>query len=367
MEEVYRKDFEAFLEFYEQTSVCPYYFYEKEKLNKLAEDYIGKNQIANDLDFIYFFRYMLKRLVGELDSHSMIRTRDEYERLPIKIDMDDSKFIVNATSEKFRGYLGKAVVKINGAELKKLSSEAENAISYSTEGYRKLETSRFFSHYDPLRALPSISSEAKRIVYVFADGEEVEIKVGEAGFIEPTKLNYETKVVGKHVLLRYTACAESYPGQMHETVNKIKDIILKQNITGLTLDLRGNVGGNDQIIRPLIEFLAACPDLEKQVLVDRAVQSAALFALNDMKKLGAKILGTEIGSSMNHIGNNCRFELPSGKFLTIVATRYFYINEGGDFVTIRTQEEFRRLDKKYVAPKYIQLDGAIPDKMDKMW
>ena len=133
------------------------------------------------------------------------------------------------------------------------------------------------------------------------------------------------------------------------------------------MDLRGNVGGNDQIIRPLIEFLAACPDLEKQVLVDRAVQSAALFALNDMKKLGAKILGTEIGSSMNHIGNNCRFELPSGKFLTIVATRYFYINEGGDFVTIRTQEEFRRLDKKYVAPKYIQLDGAIPDKMDKMW
>jgi len=358
MRKIYQRDLETFLRFYEQTSICPYYFCEKEEINKAITEYINKHEIASDPSFVYFFRYMLKRLVGELDSHSMIRTRHEYERLPLKIVPSNSGFVVKATNEKYANYLDKTVTKINDIPLEKLASEAENAISYSVNGYLELETNRFLSHCDPLRTLPSIDDNAQWIVYTFSDGEEVKVRVGGMGFAEPSKPNnYDIEVNEQHLLLYYASCREDHPKQMYETVDKIKGIISEQGITCFTLDLRGNTGGNDRIIRPLVDLLKSCPSLRKQVFVDHAVQSAALFALNDMKNLGAEVFGTGIGSSMNHIGNNCRFELPSGRFLTIVATRYFYIDESGNFVTVRTQEEFRKLDKKYVAPRYVRIES----------
>lgn len=81
--------------------------------------------------------------------------------------------------------------------------------------------------------------------------------------------------------------------------------------------------------------------------------------------MAPKFFGTAIGSSLNHIGNNRRLELPSGRFLAIIASRYFYLNEQGNFVTVRTPETFQNLDKKYITPKYIHLDGTIPHQNSK--
>lgn len=358
MNGTYTKDLKAFLDFYEQVNVCPYYFCDKSRITALIDDYAQRHHVTNDLDFVYFFRFMLKRLVGELDSHSSIRTRNEYEKLPLKINYSGSKLLVEATAKKYAVYNGKVVTKINNVSSERLIKEAEDAISYSTDGYRHLETSRFLSHYDPLRTLPSIESGASYIKYTFSDDSQLEVLVGEDGFVEPsTPKNFEIKVQGHNLWLHYHACKEEYQGQMLETVQTIKNLMSKtvhgikpNKFVCFVLDLRGNVGGDDRVIRPLIDYLQARPDLEKQVFVDRAVQSAALFALNDMIKIGAQVFGTEIGSSMNHFGNNQRLELPSGRFLAISATRYFYLDENHELMTIRTQEDFANLDKKYVVP-----------------
>jgi len=309
---------------------------------------------------------MLKRLIGQLDSHSMIRTRNEYERLPLQITSHNSLFTVTATGEQYTNFLNKVVTKINGINLEQLAKESENVISYSTDGYLELEASRFLSHYDPLRTLPSIDSETTQIVYTFSDGNELKVEIGEPSFIDQAEpANYQLDLDNGHLLLHYTACQEEYPNQMQEVVEQIRNLIPHHNVNLFTLDLRGNMGGDDRIIRPLIDHLKTQPLLKKQVFVDRAVQSAALFALNDMTKLGAKVFGTAIGSSLNHIGNNRRLELPSGRFLTIVATRYFYLNEQGNYVIIRTQNDFQNLDKRNIAPKYIHLNGTIPHQNSK--
>lgn len=361
MNKIYQQDLEAFFDFYEQTHICPYYFYSKPEIRQIITDYTNKTPVQNDLDFVYFFRYMLKHLVGPLDSHSMIRTRNEYERLPLQITSHNSLFTVTATSEQYTNYLNKIVTKINNIDLNRLVQESKNVISYSTNGYLELETNRLLSHYDPLRTLPSIDSETTQILYTFSDGNELKITIGESGFIDQAEPpNYQLDLDNHHLLLHYSACQEDYPGQMQETIEQIKDLIPRHNVNCFILDLRGNMGGDDRIIRPLIDYLKTQPSLEKQVFVDRAVQSAALFALNDMIKLGAKVFGTATGSSLNHIGNNRCLELPSGRFLTIVATRYFYLDEQDNFVTVRTPEDFKNLDPKYITPKYIHLDGTIP-------
>jgi hypothetical protein len=361
MNQIHQQDLEAFFNLYEQAHICPYYFRGKPEVRQIITNCINKTPVENDLDFVYLFRYMLKRLIGQLDSHSMIRTRNEYERLPLQITSHNSLFTVTATGEQYTNFLNKVVTKINGINLEQLAKESENVISYSTDGYLELEASRFLSHYDPLRTLPSIDSETTQIVYTFSDGNELKVEIGEPGFIDQAKpANYQLDLDNGHLLLHYTACQEEYPNQMQEVVEQIRNLIPHHNVNLFTLDLRGNMGGDDRIIQPLVDCLKTQPLLKKQVFVDRAVQSAALFALNDMTKLGAKVFDTAIGSSLNHIGNNRRLELPSGRFLTIVATRYFYLDEQNNFVTIRTPEDFKNLDKKYITPKYIHLDGIIP-------
>lgn len=366
MDKICQQDLEAFFDFYEQAHICPYYFCSKPEVRQIIADYINKTPVENDLDFVYFFRYMLKRLVGPLDSHSMIRTRNEYERLPLQITSHNSLFAVTAASEQYTNYLNKVVTKINNIDLNHLAQESKNVISYSTNGYLELETDRFLSHYDPLRTLPSIDSETTQILYTFSDGDKLKAVIGEPGFIDQVKpVNYQLDLDNHHLLLHYSACQEEYPNQMQEVVEQIRNLIPHRNVNLFTLDLRGNLGGDDRVIRPLIDYLKTQPNLEKQVFVDRAVQSATLFALNDMTKLDAKVFGTAIGSSLNHIGNNRRLELPSGRFLTIVATRYFHLDEQDDFVTIHTPEDFKNLDKKYITPKYIHLDSTIPHQNSK--
>lgn len=366
MNQIHQQDLEAFFNLYEQAHICPYYFRGKPEVRQIITNCINKTPVENDLDFVYLFRYMLKRLIGQLDSHSMIRTRNEYERLPLQITSHNSLFTVTATGEQYTNFLNKVVTKINGINLEQLAKESENVISYSTDGYLELETDRFLSHYDPLRTLPSIDSGTTQIVYTFSDGNELKVEIGEPSFIDQAEpANYQLDLDNGHLLLHYTACQEEYPNQMQEVVEQIRNLIPHHNVNLFTLDLCGNMGGDDRIIQPLIDCLKTQPLLKKQVFVDRAVQSAALFALNDMTKLGAKVFGTAIGSSLNHIGNNRRLELPSGRFLTIVATRYFYLDEQDNFVTIRTPEDFKNLDKKYITPKYIHLDGIIPHQNSK--
>lgn len=290
MNQIYQQDLKAFFDFYEQTHICPYYFCSKSKISQIITDYINNTPVENDLDFVYLFRYMLKRLVSQLDSHSMIRTRNEYERSPLQITSHNSLFAVTATSEQYTNYLNKVVTKINNIDLNRLAQESKNVISYSTDGYLELETSRFLSHYDPLRTLPSIDSETIQIVYTFSDGNELKVEIGEPGFIDQAKpANYQLDLDNGHLLFHYTACREDHPGQMQEAVEQIKGLIPHHDVNLFTLDLRGNMGGDDRIIQPLIDFLKTQPTLEKQVFDDRAVQSAALFALNDMTKLGAKV------------------------------------------------------------------------------
>lgn len=350
MNEIYQTDLASFLEFYESNHICPYYFCSKNELEDFIEAYLVKNLVQSDNDFLYFFRCMLKKLVGSLDSHTIIRTRDEYEHWPLKLEVAKSseQVFVTAASEKYQKYIGREVVRINDAGIKDLLAESAQAISYSTDGWRKAETGRFLSSRPALRSLPSIKSDTNKITYYFMNNEKLEVDDGE--YLQAKPKNFDFEINNDSLILHFTACSEEYPGQMRDAVQMLRKIVLGGMFKTFILDLSGNMGGNDQIIKPLVEWLKGV-NLEKYVKVDRYVQSASLFALNDMCKIGARIIGKEIGSSMNHVGNNLRHELPSGRFLTIVATRYFYLDNHNDYHTVRTNKEFEELSPSYICPK----------------
>ena len=62
-----------------------------------------------------------------------------------------------------------------------------------------------------------------------------------------------------------------------------------------------NTSSFSNIIKPLIEHLSN-KDIELFTLVDRGVFSSGRFAAIDMKKIGSKIVGEEIGTPINCFG-----------------------------------------------------------------
>lgn len=355
--DLYQKDLKSFLQFYENNHICPYFFYSKLNCQKYIENYLQNYDITNDYEFIYFLRRLIKTLVGELDSHTMVRTRYEYQPLPLQLTVERDKVVVNNTTNEYKKYKSKRVIAINYVDVDKLLIEAANAISFSTENYRRFITGHFLSCLDPLLTLPSMRN-AKRILYQFDDGTSTTIANPKNSLvIFPRRENYSLKLEADSLTLVYSSSSD--PDKMRQTVREINRFFDSQPINEFILDLRGNQGGNSEIINPLIDSLNTKQNIKKTIIVDRAVQSAGLFAIQKMKKLGASIKGEEIGSSMNHFGNNQRLELPSSRFLAIVATRYFYLNDSEEFCTVRNREKFSRLNKKYLQPYLLKLDYSF--------
>ena len=110
---------------------------------------------------------------------------------------------------------------------------------------------------------------------------------------------------------------------MEQLIAKLKEDI---NIKNYIIDLRYNGGGSSSVIKPLISFLK---DKNIVVLVNEYVFSSGCMALVELKKIGAYIIGTDIGTSLNHFGN-CPNNLDIDKLnirVTSSSTYWYYDKE----------------------------------------
>ena len=154
--------------------------------------------------------------------------------------------------------------------------------------------------------------------------------------------------------------AERYPGRRHwslrvapgsiiyaryrevlddgdRTVAAFADSVFRalRDTDRLVLDIRGNVGGNGFLNRPLLHGAIAAPALRRPgalfVLADRGTFSAAMMLLADLEKhTPAVIAGEKTGARPNGYGDSRRVRLP-GTGLTIrVSSLYWQMTDPRD-------------------------------------
>jgi hypothetical protein len=110
---------------------------------------------------------------------------------------------------------------------------------------------------------------------------------------------------------------------MEQLISKLKE---ENNIKNYIIDLRYNGGGSSSVIKPLINFLK---DKNIVALVNEYVFSSGRMALVELKKIGAYIIGTDIGTSLNCFGN-CPSNLDIDKLnlrITSSSTYWYYDKE----------------------------------------
>jgi hypothetical protein len=103
----------------------------------------------------------------------------------------------------------------------------------------------------------------------------------------------------------------------------------------LVIDIRGNVGGNGFLNRPILRGVIAEPSLSQpgklMVLADRGTFSAAMMLLCDLEKFTpAVFVGETSGASPNGYGDSRRVRLPNTGLTVRVSTLFWQMSGPND-------------------------------------
>lgn len=125
--------------------------------------------------------------------------------------------------------------------------------------------------------------------------------------------------------VQYNRCADAPDLSFAAFTQSAVAILDAQPVDRLIIDLRWNQGGNSAVIKPLLDAIAARPDLGHRLfaLISRHTFSSGLMNAIDLDRLGAVLVGEPAGSPTDHNGEIRIFALPATGLAVQHATRHF--------------------------------------------
>lgn len=280
-----------------------YFFHSKEELEEKIEEFLSSKDTFDRYDIYYFTNKMIKFLLVKYDSHASIKfTIGTDFNFPLRTKIIDNKIYVVEIFKELEKYNFSEIIAINDIPIKQIIKETEDMICYSTSGWLKTKIESGIIDCGNLRSLPSIKNDEEIFKYTLVkDGKKEEIifdsniKYEQLRYKEKDNYTYEIK--DDVLVIVYNLCRDE--DKMKEFVKEIRQVAKSNNINRFVVDLRGNTGGDSNVIEPLLEFLKG---KEIVTLIDGAVFSSGSLACLELKELGSYFIGTEIGTTINVFG-----------------------------------------------------------------
>lgn len=366
----YKKELDKILAIIEEKHIDMYFNITKDELNEYIKELLTKYELKDKYDLYYIANVIIKKIFGRFDSHTYLIWNDADFNLPIRLKYIDNKLYIIRTDEDNRDLLYGQILKINDIDINKLIEEIKDMTAYSTDGFLQIKIETILYNGVKLKSLPSIDSNISEFEYeILIDNHIIKRKLTKQDKdlidINKIKKNYSYEVMDNTIYIVYNSCSEEYVGQMQELVNEIKQISEENNINSFIIDLRGNMGGNADYIKPLIEFLKG----KKIVtLTNNYIFSGGRWALIDLRNIGSKFMGTEIGTTLNCFGNVSRENI--SKYILPVAFKYFYYDEETKTIKqIKEKEEFVKFKNNsenqiYFEPQIFKPDYYVENSIE---
>lgn len=368
LKEEYLQDLNAFLEYAdtqrgvendqnhpEEAFHLDFYFnHSKEELYDFINKFLSSNNVNDDYDFYYFLNSIIKYMSGFSDSHTMIYKKDN-TWFPIRFKIINNKVFIDRCYDKKR--LRKRIKKINGIDIDKIVKEIADCTSFGTNGWLLSNIEKMLSNKNDLLSLPCLHNQNGKIIFETNNNETISFDINKnynKQVIYPKEDIEQYKIVDNILIFKYPSCKK----ECEPDINKIKKIIANNDIKKFVLDLRGNSGGNSNIIKPLIEYLSD-NDLELFTIVDRNVFSSGRFAAIDMKRIGSKIVGEQIGTPINCFGYVSGNGITPNSKINFHFARVYWYEEEGFMKGIFTKKDLEKQTDEFFEPKYLQIDIPI--------
>lgn len=353
----------------EERHIDMYFNISKEELDRYIDEIIEMYDINDDYSLYYYTNMIIKKIFGIYDSHTKLLFEKGDFYLPVRLKYINNKLYIIRTTKETKTLLYSEVKKIENIDINKIIEEIKSIVASSTEEYVTSQIELFLINGYKIKSLPSIDSKLDEFNFtVNSDEKIIDMKLTkDEGYLLPVnkpKENYSYELKDDKIIIVYNKCREEYDGQMIEFVNKIESESKKFGIEKFIIDIRGNQGGNSEIINPLIEFLK---DKKTVTLVDEYVFSGGRFAILDLKNINSKFVGTGIGTQLNCFGNAPITKYDN--FIIPISNKYFYMDTSysyDDFRYADTKEKFKKLkqNKELFVPQIFEPDYYSKKNID---
>jgi len=132
------------------------------------------------------------------------------------------------------------------------------------------------------------------------------------------------------VYMCFNMCLDSGNEKFSNFNTRLWKFIESKNAKRLIIDLRNNIGGNNQILLPLIHDVIKHENINRKgnlfIIIGRKTWSAAMhFATWLERHTNASFIGEPTASAPNHYADPNRFTLPNCK-IDLLVSRYYWQN-----------------------------------------
>ena len=342
----YKNIYDKFIEKYKEIHIDPWHEINENQLNKIYDKLVNSMNVCDDYSFKYFMDFILKKLNGNCDDHTKFSIMSA---IPMSCKIfGDEVIIVYPETLKFSNLLS-----INGISIKNVMKEIDNILTYGTEGRKKYMTEMALFNKFVLFGLPQFRDSDKlsfeietktgdkiyKIIDKNSDEKELSFKLD--------LNNAEYKFIDNCLIYTHSSVQSEFKEKIDAAISKLQKENLSQ-IDTIVVDIRGNTGGDSGLNEKLINFLKERTDKSILCLTDYRVFSSGSIALCDLIKFGVKTIGEEIGTPINHFGNNNWINIDGYRFS--ISGCYFnpIVNYGA-----RSKEQFMKTKSTDILTPYI--------------
>lgn len=353
----YNNTFNEFITKYEEIHVNPWHSISKEEFMKKKDELLTTMDVTDVYTFTYFMKYLIKILCGTKDTHTIF---DMSSNLPINFKIIENEVLINYPND-LKGY---SLLSINDIDINVIINELDKVVSYGTEGKKLFELEKALFNELLLFSIPQFrkvnelsfkmkSPNNEIITRVFKKNEQYQESFNMNEYLYSNN-NGTFKIVNNTLIYNHKSVQQEYESAIQESIEKLSKMDLT-SINKIIIDLRGNLGGNSVLNKPLMDFLSNHKDKQLITLTDRRIFSAGRYALVDLINLGSITIGEGIGTPLNCYGNSKRFTL--NKYYTFVVSEMYF--DPIRKIEIATKENFKKLDKSILEDVIFKPDYFI--------
>lgn len=353
----YNNTFNEFITKYEEIHVNPWHSISKEEFMKKKDELLTTINVTDVYTFTYFMKYLIKILCGTKDTHTIF---DMSSNLPINFKIIENEVLINYPND-LKGY---SLLSINDIDINVILNELDKVVSYGTEGKKLFELEKALFNELLLFSIPQFrkvnelsfkmkSPNNEIITRVFKKNEQYQESFDMNEYLYSNN-NGTFKIVNNTLIYNHKSVQQEYESAIQESIEKLSKMDLT-SINKIIIDLRGNLGGNSVLNKPLMDFLSNHKDKQLITLTDRRIFSAGRYALVDLINLGSITIGEGIGTPLNCYGNSKRFTL--NKYYTFVVSEMYF--DPIRKIEVATKENFKKLDKSILEDVIFKPDYFI--------
>ena len=305
------------------------------------------SQLEDDIDQLdnhQVFSELGKIIASIKDAHTMTNYWDG-KKYPLEFYLiDDDLYIVN-TDEDLKDMIYSKIISVDGVSWGILKEELSQQISYENESWLNFMLANYF--------LPAYIYNAgvhkdvdTHVFSVEKNGAIQEFHVPILNFEEPFDFyvdqssdkmlgnfekyyDYKYLQENKTLYFEYNVCADMDEMKFKDFNDALFKTIEDNDVEKIIVDLRGNSGGNSEILNPFTErlksYIQSNEDVDVYVLVGRQTMSSGIFAIFRIIEAvpEAITIGEPTGGAIDCYGDVKVFYLPNSQLPIQYSTKYF--------------------------------------------